>query len=156
MNRPEFARDLITWETGTMKNQIAIHQNFVNVQLGLLPHNSMNTHLFGLALVSVSDKLGCSPETLRAWVKKSQAQANEWYPEASCRFFRPSGTRPQTEVIVDFIDACREHYGAESICKELPIAPSTYYSHKQVQREPERLSNRKKRDAELMILIREV
>jgi putative transposase len=57
---------------------------------------------------------------------------------------------------VDFIDACREHYGVESICKELPIAPSTYYSHKQIQREPERLSNRKKRDAELIILIREV
>ncbi len=57
---------------------------------------------------------------------------------------------------MDFIDACREHYGVESICKELPIAPSTYYSHKQIQREPERLSNRKKRDAELIILIREV
>ena len=54
-----------------------------------------------------------------------------------------------------FIDACREHYSVESICKELPIASSTYYAHKQRQRQPERLSNRKKRDAELMILIRQ-
>lgn len=55
-----------------------------------------------------------------------------------------------------FIDAYRKHYSVESICKELPIAPSTYYAHKQLQRQPERLSNRKKRDAELMILIRQV
>ena len=26
------------------------------------------------ALVSISEKLGCTPETLRSWVKKSQAQ----------------------------------------------------------------------------------
>ncbi|KZN57101.1 transposase IS401 [Pseudoalteromonas luteoviolacea NCIMB 1942] len=55
-----------------------------------------------------------------------------------------------------FIDAYRKHYSVESICKELPIAPSTYYAHKQLQRQPERLSNRKKRDAELMILIRQI
>jgi transposase len=29
------------------------------------------------ALVSISDKLGCTPETLRAWVKKSQAQPSK-------------------------------------------------------------------------------
>jgi hypothetical protein len=29
-----------------------------------------------------------------------------------------------------FIDAHREHYGVEPICRELPIAPSTYYEHK--------------------------
>ena len=29
-----------------------------------------------------------------------------------------------------FIDAHRDQYGVESICKLLPIAPSTYYEHK--------------------------
>ncbi|KZN54646.1 transposase IS401 [Pseudoalteromonas luteoviolacea NCIMB 1942] len=55
-----------------------------------------------------------------------------------------------------FIDTYREHFSVESICKELPIAPSTYYAHKQLQRQPERMSKRKKRDAELVILIRQV
>jgi transposase len=29
------------------------------------------------ALVSISEKLGCTPETLRAWVKKFQAQPSK-------------------------------------------------------------------------------
>ncbi len=62
--------------------------------------------------------------------------------------FLPKRSSTETKVIVDYIDACREHYSVELICKELPIAPSTYYSHKQIRREPERLTNCKKRDAE--------
>ena len=33
--------------------------------------------------------------------------------------------------MVAFIDAHREEYGVEPICAVLPIAPSTYYLHKQ-------------------------
>ena len=40
-------------------------------------------------------------------------------------FFCPGGARPQTEVMVSFIDEYRDAYGVEPICKELPIAPST-------------------------------
>ena len=32
--------------------------------------------------------------------------------------------------MVTFVDSNREKYGVESICKSLPIAPSTYYEHK--------------------------
>ena len=33
-------------------------------------------------------------------------------------------------MMVDFIDAHRGEHGVEPICKELPIAPSTYYDAK--------------------------
>ena len=36
--------------------------------------------------------------------------------------------------MVDYIDQHREEFGVESICNELPIAPSTYYAAKTVSR----------------------
>ena len=48
--------------------------------------------------------------------------------------------------MVAFIDAHRAAYGVESICSELPIAPSTYYAHKAVQRDPTRQSRRRQQD----------
>ena len=51
--------------------------------------------------------------------------------------------------MVAFIDAHRQDYGVESICRQLPIAPSTYYEIKARQADPSRLPPRAKRDAEL-------
>lgn len=48
-------------------------------------------------------------------------------------------------MIVDFIDANRDELGVEPICKDLQVAPSTYYAAKKRQ-----LSTRAVRDA-LMI-----
>jgi hypothetical protein len=48
-----------------------------------------------------------------------------------------------------FIDAHRDQYGVEPICKQLPIAPSTYYEHKMRQSDPSRIPKRVQRDAEL-------
>jgi transposase InsO family protein len=56
--------------------------------------------------------------------------------------------------MVAFIDAHRDEYGVESICRMLPIAPSTYYEHRLRRRDPDRLSVRARRDAELRELIR--
>jgi putative transposase len=36
--------------------------------------------------------------------------------------------------MVSFIDAYRDEYGVESICRQLPIAPSTYYEHSAIRR----------------------
>jgi putative transposase len=55
-----------------------------------------------------------------------------------------------------FIDAHREQYGVEPICKLLPIAPSTYYDHKARQNDPRRIPPRLQRDAELRGSIRRV
>jgi len=51
--------------------------------------------------------------------------------------------------MIRFIDACRAEYGVEPICQLLPIAPSTFYAHAAVENDPERASDRSKRDADL-------
>ncbi len=51
--------------------------------------------------------------------------------------------------MVDFIDAHRDEYGVEPICRVLPIAPSTYYEQKARHADPSRLPDRRVREAEL-------
>lgn len=51
--------------------------------------------------------------------------------------------------MVAFIDAHRDAYGVESICEQLPIAPSTYYEMKAREADPARLPARARRDGEL-------
>lgn len=58
--------------------------------------------------------------------------------------------------MVSFIDDHREAYGVEPICRVLPIAPSTYYAHKQRQADPTRRSTRAHRDDTLRIAIQRV
>ncbi len=58
--------------------------------------------------------------------------------------------------MVRFIDDHRDQYGVESICSQLPIAPSTYYEHKARQADPARSSKRSLRDAELCVEIERV
>jgi putative transposase len=52
------------------------------------------------------------------------------------------------EVIVDFIDANRDELGVEPICRDLQVAPSTYYAAR--SRAP---SARDRRDAALIPLL---
>jgi len=58
--------------------------------------------------------------------------------------------------MVSFIDAHRSAYGVESICAQLPIAPSQYYEHKAREMEPARLPPRLQRDQTLVPEIRRV
>jgi len=51
--------------------------------------------------------------------------------------------------MASFIEERQGEHGVEPICKELPIAPSTYYEHKARQADPSRLPRRARRDAEL-------
>ena len=55
-----------------------------------------------------------------------------------------------------FIDEHRGSYGVEPICRVLPIAPSTYYTHAARQADPERQTLRQRRDADLREQIRRV
>lgn len=50
---------------------------------------------------------------------------------------------------VDFVDRHRESLGVESVCRELRIAPSTYYGRKARAADPELRSRRAKRDDSL-------
>ena len=58
--------------------------------------------------------------------------------------------------MVTFIDTHRRQYGVEPICRQLPIAPSTYYTYKARERDPSRLPARAQRDQVLVIEIQRV
>jgi transposase InsO family protein len=49
--------------------------------------------------------------------------------------------------MVSFIDGHREEHGVESICSQLPIAPSTYHERKAREVDPSKLPERAIRDA---------
>ena len=55
-----------------------------------------------------------------------------------------------------FVDANRESYGVEPICRMLPIAPSTYYKQKAREKDQSRQPARAKRDVQLCGEIRRV
>jgi transposase InsO family protein len=58
--------------------------------------------------------------------------------------------------MIAFIDAHRAEYGVESICAQLPIAPSTYFEHKAREIDGTRAPQRVQRDRELKPAIRRV
>ncbi|MEN8184625.1 MAG: IS3 family transposase [Myxococcota bacterium] len=127
------------------------------------------------AMCSIAEKIGCSAETLRKWVRQTEVnsgrrggrtsdeqartkelerevrelrRANEILRKASA-YFGPGGARPPTEVMVSFIDEHREEHGVEPICRQLPIAPSRYYEQRAREADATRLPKRAVRDAEL-------
>ncbi|WP_373888190.1 IS3 family transposase [Massilia sp. Root351] len=134
------------------------------------------------AIESVAAKIGCTSETLRRWVRqrerdtgkregtttseqerlkalerevKELRKANEILRLAS-GFFRPGGARPPLQVLMAFIDQHRAVYGAEPICRVLQIAPSNYWRHAALCRNPELRCARAKRDESLSDHIRRV
>ncbi|WP_313137737.1 IS3 family transposase [Paracoccus jeotgali] len=127
------------------------------------------------AIAAIAPKIGCIPQTLRDWVKQAEKdsgmrdgvtteerdrikalerenrelrQANEILRKASA-YFCAGGTRPPTEAMITFIDDQRFVYGVESICRVLPIAPSTYYHRLACLADPSKASLRHQRDTEL-------
>ena len=58
--------------------------------------------------------------------------------------------------MVKFIDDEKQHYGVESICRILPIAPSTYRRIKDEQNNPGKQSHRKQNDAYLTEQIKRI
>ncbi len=55
-----------------------------------------------------------------------------------------------------FVDQHKVQYGVEPICRQIKIAPSSYYEHKARERDPNRLADRIKRDGELELDIQRV
>src|SRR5438093_9479150 len=58
--------------------------------------------------------------------------------------------------MMSFIDRHGEEYGVESICAQLPIAPSMYYEHKAREVDPTRVPVRTQRDRKLKVNIQRV
>ncbi|WP_252947790.1 IS3 family transposase [Oceanicola sp. 502str15] len=121
---------------------------------------------------AIASKLGCSSHSLRdrclraardagelsgptseekARIKALEREnrelrtANEILKKASA-YLGSGGARPPVPEMIAFIDAHRKVFGVGPICRVLPIAPSTYYARSAIIRDPDRASDRAKRD----------
>jgi hypothetical protein len=99
-------------------------------------------------MASVAQKIGCTPETLRQWVR-SQERDEGRRPGPTTDDRTRLKELERENRMVRFIDEHRALYGVEPICAVLPIAPSTYYAHKARQADPARRSVRAQRDERL-------
>ncbi|EFU7730866.1 IS3 family transposase [Escherichia coli] len=125
------------------------------------------------AICSIAPKTGCTPETLRVWVRQHERdtgggdgglttaerqrlkelerenrelrRSNDILRQASA-YFGEGGVRPPLEKIMPLLDKLREQYGVGPLCSELHIAPSTYYHCQQQRHHPDKRSARAQRD----------
>ncbi|MBE4985566.1 IS3 family transposase [Escherichia coli] len=125
------------------------------------------------AICSIAPKTGCTPETLRVWIRQHERdtgggdgglttaerqrlkelerenrelrRSNDILRQASA-YFGEGGVRPPLEKIMPLLDKLREQYGVGPVCSELHIAPSTYYHCQQQRHHPDKRSARAQRD----------
>ncbi|MBB0288777.1 IS3 family transposase [Escherichia coli] len=125
------------------------------------------------AICSIAPKTGCTPETLRVWVRQYERdtgggdgglttaerqrlkelerenrelrRSNNILRQASA-YFCEGGVRPPLEKMMPLLDKLREQYGVGPVCSELHIAPSTYYHCQQQRHHPDKRCTRAQRD----------
>ncbi|QUR17345.1 IS3 family transposase [Escherichia coli] len=125
------------------------------------------------AICSIAPKIGCTPETLRVWVRQHERdtgggdggltsaerqrlkelerenrelrRSNDILRRASA-YFGEGGVRPPLEKMMPLLDKLREQYGVGPVCSELHIAPSTYYHCQQQRHHPDKRSARAQHD----------
>ncbi|EKK2884503.1 IS3 family transposase [Escherichia coli] len=125
------------------------------------------------AICSIAPKIGCTPETLRVWVRQYERdtgggdgglttaerqrlkelerenrelrRSNDILRQASA-YFGEGGVRPPLEKMMPLLDKLREQYGVGPVCSELHIAPSTYYHCQQQRHHPDKRSARAQHD----------
>ncbi|HDK1366509.1 TPA: IS3 family transposase [Escherichia coli] len=125
------------------------------------------------AICSIAPKTGCTPETLRVWVRQHERdtgggdgglttaerqrlkelerenrelrRSNDILRQASA-YFGEGGVRSPLEKMMPLLDKLREQYGVGPLCSELHIAPSTYYHCQQQRHHPDKRSARAQRD----------
>ncbi|WP_410054386.1 IS3 family transposase [Escherichia coli] len=125
------------------------------------------------AICSIAPKIGCTPETLRVWVRQHERdtgggdgglttaerqrlkelerenrelrRSNDILRQASA-YFCEGGVRPPLEKVMPLLDKLREQYGVGPVCSEQHIAPSTYYHCQQQRHHPDKRSARCQRD----------
>ncbi|MBY7551681.1 IS3 family transposase, partial [Escherichia coli] len=125
------------------------------------------------AICSIAPKIGCTPETLRVWVRQHERdtgggdggltsaerqrlkelerenrelrRSNDILRQASA-YFGEGGVRPPLEKMMPLLDKLRELYGVGPVCSELHIAPSTYYHCQQQRHHPDKRSARAQHD----------
>ncbi|HAH6857735.1 IS3 family transposase (plasmid) [Escherichia coli] len=125
------------------------------------------------AICSIAPKIGCTPETLRVWVRQHERdtgggdggltsaepqrlkelerenrelrRSNDILRQASAYFAKAEFDR-LWKKLMPLLDKLREQYGVGPLCSELHIAPSTYYHCQQQRHHPDKRSARAQRD----------
>ncbi|HAW7636506.1 TPA: IS3 family transposase [Escherichia coli] len=125
------------------------------------------------AICSIAPKTGCTPETLRVWVRQHERdtgggdgglttaerqrlkelerenrelrRSNDILRQASAYFAKAEFDR-LWKKLMPLLDKLREQYGVGPLCSELHIAPSTYYHCQQQRHHPDKRSARAQRD----------
>ncbi|HAX2875586.1 TPA: IS3 family transposase [Escherichia coli] len=125
------------------------------------------------AICSIAPKIGCTPETLRVWVRQHERdtgggdgglttaerqrlkelerenrelrRSNDILLQASAYFAKAEFDR-LWKKLMPLLDKLREQYGVGPVCCELHIAPSTYYHCQQQRHHPDKRSARAQRD----------
>ncbi|WP_077823487.1 IS3-like element IS629 family transposase [Escherichia coli] len=124
-------------------------------------------------ICSIAPKIGCTPETLRVWVRQHERdtgggdgglttaerqrlkelerenrelrRSNDILRQASAYFAKAEFDRLWKKMML-LLDKLREQYGVGPLCSELHIAPSTYYHCQQQRHHPDKRSARAQRD----------
>ncbi|EFO4439223.1 IS3 family transposase [Escherichia coli] len=125
------------------------------------------------AICSIAPKIGCTPETLRVWVRQHERdtgggdggltsaerqrlkelerenrelrRSNDILRQASAYFAKAEFDRLWKKMM-PLLDKLREQYGVGPVCSELHIAPSTYYHCQQQRHHPDKRSARAQHD----------
>ncbi|EFA4556014.1 IS3 family transposase [Escherichia coli] len=125
------------------------------------------------AICSIAPKIGCTPETLRAWGRQHERdtgggdgglttaerqrlkelerenrelrRSNDILRQASAYFAKAEFDRLWKKLMA-LLDKLREQYGVGPVCSEQHIAPSTYYHCQQQRHHPDKRSARAQRD----------
>ncbi|HAL2378215.1 TPA: IS3 family transposase [Escherichia coli] len=125
------------------------------------------------AICSIAPKIGCTPETLRIWVRQHERdtgggdggltsaerqrlkelerenrelrRSNDILRQASAYFAKAEFDR-LWKKLMPLLDKLREQYGVGPVCSELHIAPSTYYHCQQQRHHPDKRSARAQHD----------
>ncbi|TJH85580.1 IS3 family transposase (plasmid) [Escherichia coli] len=124
-------------------------------------------------ICSIAPKIGCTPETLRVWVRQHERdtgggdgglttaerqrlkelerenrelrRSNDILRQASAYFAKAEFDR-LWKKLMPLLDKLREQYGVGPVCSELHIAPSTYYHCQQQRHHPDKRSARAQHD----------
>ncbi|AYQ13846.1 IS3 family transposase [Escherichia coli] len=125
------------------------------------------------AICSIAPKIGCTPETLRVWVRQHERdtgggdggltsaerqrlkelerenrelrRSNDILRQASAYFAKAEFDR-LWKKLMPLLDKLREQYGVGPVCSELHIAPSRYYHCQQQRHHPDKRSARAQHD----------
>ncbi|EFK2831946.1 IS3 family transposase [Escherichia coli] len=125
------------------------------------------------AICSIAPKIGCTPETLRAWGRQHERdtgggdgglttaerqrlkelerenrelrRSNDILRQVSAYFAKAEFDRLWKKLMA-LLDKLREQYGVGPVCSEQHIAPSTYYHCQQQRHHPDKRSARAQRD----------